>query len=499
MIDSEQAYRTYQQELIYYAVGLVGPWDAGDVLTDAALRAFSSPDWPHVASPRSYLYRTVYAVAGDNYRDVLASRLQALGSGDRFTGDPPVLTALERLSLEERAALYLIHGVGLKPGQVAAQLGVSIPAVNRYLGSAQRKLGVNVTGDEEKANRFLRRVVATSPSPPEFPDRDHGGVSRGRYRNARLTMGVTAAAVALLIAPFFFVGGATTRANVTTTISERPPPGAVAFSGVVYLVQDPQNSVSGHPALVPFEVIAFDETGVLDEDDDDVAFLTKLTDLNVRLPSDAATPEDTPTIVFYSMVPSGTRVEEVSTVEWLGKQVLVLDMHGDFADGAGEEAADITMLNQLIYTATEGNPDLRVWFTIEGRPLEVFGSDGLDLSTPVGRDTFRENLNPIILTAPVVADIEDQTISVAGLANVFEGTVSYRVPSPQIGIARSGATTATCGTGCWGRFELTLPAGDIFSGGSIQIFEESAQDGFPTNLIEMVMPAGFDGRWNLSR
>ena len=46
VMDNEQVYRSYAVELTRYATGLVGPFDAADVVTDACLKAFSAGNGP---------------------------------------------------------------------------------------------------------------------------------------------------------------------------------------------------------------------------------------------------------------------------------------------------------------------------------------------------------------------------------------------------------------------------------------------------------------------
>ncbi|HEX6286068.1 MAG TPA: sigma factor, partial [Acidimicrobiia bacterium] len=78
VMDNEQVYRSYSEELTRYATGLVGPFDASDVVIDACLRAFETRSWPDVLDRRAYLYRTVLSVANDHHRRTLSRRLREL-------------------------------------------------------------------------------------------------------------------------------------------------------------------------------------------------------------------------------------------------------------------------------------------------------------------------------------------------------------------------------------------------------------------------------------
>ncbi|HEX6221867.1 MAG TPA: RNA polymerase sigma factor [Acidimicrobiia bacterium] len=148
VMDNEQVYRNYSQELTRYATGLVGPFDAPDVVTDACLKAFEARAWPDVLDRRAYLYRTVLSVANDHHRRTLSRRLRELKSAERdeipdhaLTVDLEVLDAVERLSVQQRAAVYLTYWEDLSPSVVAERMGVSTGTVKRHLARARKRLG----------------------------------------------------------------------------------------------------------------------------------------------------------------------------------------------------------------------------------------------------------------------------------------------------------------------------------------------------------------------
>ncbi len=83
VMDDEAVYRSYSVELTRYATGLVGPFDAPDVVTDACLKAFGSRSWPDVVDRRAYLYKAVLTVANDHHRRTLARRLREMKTAGR--------------------------------------------------------------------------------------------------------------------------------------------------------------------------------------------------------------------------------------------------------------------------------------------------------------------------------------------------------------------------------------------------------------------------------
>jgi RNA polymerase sigma-70 factor (ECF subfamily) len=146
VMDNEEVYRNYSQELTRYATGLVGPFDAPDVVTDACLRAFDAKGWPDVADRRAYLYRTVYSVAVDHHRRTLSRRVREMKVGppteiDLAPEDIDVLRAVDQLSLQQRSVVFLTYWEDLTPGAVAQRLGVSEGSVKRHLARARKRLG----------------------------------------------------------------------------------------------------------------------------------------------------------------------------------------------------------------------------------------------------------------------------------------------------------------------------------------------------------------------
>ena len=128
-----------------FATGLVGPFDAQDVVTDACLRAFGAKGWRDVANHRAYLYRSVVNQAHSHHRSTLRRRLREAKSAPPeevpvTETDLDVLAAVDRLSVQQRAAVILTYWEDLAPGEVAARLGISSGSVKRHLARARSRL-----------------------------------------------------------------------------------------------------------------------------------------------------------------------------------------------------------------------------------------------------------------------------------------------------------------------------------------------------------------------
>jgi hypothetical protein len=310
-------------------------------------------------------------------------------------------------------------------------------------------------------------------------------------RSPALILAVAAAAVIALVLPLIlFQGGGeepavttvpaplTTAPDASPTTAPAPPtttattqPVVTEFEGVIYLVAQPENSFMGNPALVAVNVSLVDETGVLRGIADPALVVTRLADLGVILPEGLET-----------AIPSG--VDGVNGgVDDSRPAVITMYMNDVFVEGAGGLLADITMLNQIIYTVTQDDPEARVQFIVDDAPVEAYGSEGLSLVEPVGRDSFLDQLNLLNVTQPLNYGM-DGLPQVEGIANVFEASLVVRI----VDVATQETlyeepVTATCGTGCWGTFQHSLDTPALREGTVVQVLWYDAEDGEPADVV----------------
>jgi hypothetical protein len=275
--------------------------------------------------------------------------------------------------------------------------------------------------------------------------------------------------------------GTETTAPPATTTTE-PSPTTTVFTeptGVhVFLTHDPENSFTGNPALVPF-FCTVEAAGPGEP--------AELLSLRLLTADDLAPPPG-----FASFVPDPVEVVSLTRSD---ESLVTVDMNEAFLDGAGGLLADFTMLNQLIFTATDGEVVTEVLFTVGGAPVTAFGGDGLDLTTPVSRETFVDNLNSINLDSSPVGS-GDGPLTVTGLANVFEATVSLEVVDSDGNVVHEDFTTATCGTGCWGAFSFNIDY--PFTGEeTIRVFWHSPEDGSPSDVVTIPVLWNDPGGWDL--
>ncbi len=145
--DDVETYRRHAPELVRYATVLVGPDDAPDVVTDAVLAAFSSPQWRDVTNRRAYLYQAVLSRSASHHRTDQRRRRRedravALAAVPHDAPDPVVDAhrVLAGLSEQQRAVVFLTYWEDLAPGQVAELLDVSDGTVRKQLARARDHL-----------------------------------------------------------------------------------------------------------------------------------------------------------------------------------------------------------------------------------------------------------------------------------------------------------------------------------------------------------------------
>jgi Immunoglobulin-like domain of bacterial spore germination/Sporulation and spore germination len=355
---------------------------------------------------------------------------------------------------------------------------------------------------EKKIKDLLARLASMSPEPPPYPEETPLARHQEprRSRPALVFVGAAVLVIALAVPLLLFTGGEEPDVIATTTTTTVPvtrtlpattstttpattttiPEGVVeSVGGVVFLVQSPENTFTGNPALVPIglEVIGRDLFG---DEPDMLDALAALDAAGAELPGG-----------LENTIPSDVLVVERTESDG----VIVADMTPAFLEGAGGLLADTTMLNQIIYTLTSDAPDSQVLFTVGGEPVEAFGSEGLVLTEPVGRETFIDSLNVIFLTEPIM-EVENVWI-VSGRANTFEAALTVQVVDSQGTVVHEEPTQASCGSGCWGEFGVGVDSDFVVPGESaIRLLAYSAEDGSPTNVVTVPVPAG--GFWSVT-
>ena len=188
----------------------------------------------------------------------------------------------------------------------------------------------------------------------------------------------------------------------------------------------------------------------------------------------------------YSIVPEGTELLGLTVADGTA----TINFNRRFEESGMGTSGGEPQLAQVVYTLTQFPTVKRVAFEIEGEPVggkgRAFGGHGAILPRFQTRKTWESMLPPIVVESPYSDQGVDWTFDLYGIANVFEATVSWRLLDPDGEVIKEGFTTATCGTGCWGEFEERISIERFPERRAIlQVFESSAEDGSPMNMVEV--------------
>jgi RNA polymerase sigma-70 factor (ECF subfamily) len=143
--DDAEFYRKHCDEFARFATALVGPSGADDLVATAVTRSIATDSWQGVSNTRAYVYRAMLNESMRSRRDVQRrlARERRVAQGEASSDhsvDLDVLNALVRLSVRQRAVLFLTYWLDLPRAEVAALIGSSERTVERELAAGKRRL-----------------------------------------------------------------------------------------------------------------------------------------------------------------------------------------------------------------------------------------------------------------------------------------------------------------------------------------------------------------------
>ena len=142
----------------------------------------------------------------------------------------------------------------------------------------------------------------------------------------------------------------------------------------------------------------------------------------------------------------------------------------DFAD---EECPSIA---QIVYTLTQFPTVERV--TGNCIPAKAYGRG-------LRRADLERLTPPIFVESPTVGERVTSPLRITGTANTFEATFMVDVVDWDGRIVAEQFVTATSGSGERGTFDVTVPFEVDRPGGSLIVFERSAEDGSQQHVVEI--------------
>ena len=175
---------------------------------------------------------------------------------------------------------------------------------------------------------------------------------------------------------------------------------------------------------------------------------------------------------MYTAIPDGTRLLDISITDGVATVNLSTEYKGARASFQGGTANA-----EVVYTLTQFSTVKLVRIQIDGTPQ----------GGAFGRSDFQvQGLLPaIFVDRPAWGAAAGSPVKLGGLANVFEATFRVQVLDAKGRVLADEQVTATCGTGCWGKFkaEVSYDLGKA-QYGTLRVFEPSARDGKPINVTE---------------
>lgn len=199
-------------------------------------------------------------------------------------------------------------------------------------------------------------------------------------------------------------------------------------------------------------------------------------------PSDV---EEAQSPAFSSEIPFGTTLNDLA----VAGGVATVDLSEEYDDGGGS-ASMLARLGQLSFTLTEF-PDIdSVELELDGVPVDVFSSEGIDISDGLDPDFFFGTgvMPEHFPTAPAWYEFVEAPITVTGYSRAFEATIQWQLLDASGALITEGFETTGSAGPDFGPMEFEIDVDvDTRQRATIRIFESSAKDGSPTDIRDTVV------------
>lgn len=177
-------------------------------------------------------------------------------------------------------------------------------------------------------------------------------------------------------------------------------------------------------------------------------------------------------------IPGGSRLLDLS----IDGGVATVNLSAEFESGGGS-ASVLTRLGQMVYTLTQFPTVKSVVFQVEGVTRKIFSSEGVVLDKPVTRADDVALLPDIWVDRPAFNAAIGNPAHVTGNANVFEATFRISILDGSGKVIADVQVMATCGSGCRGTFDTTIPYTVAKAQyGILRVYNPSAKDGTPESI-----------------
>lgn len=154
------------------------------------------------------------------------------------------------------------------------------------------------------------------------------------------------------------------------TTTQQPPaniaPAAQAKTLQVYWLKASSTTIALSPSPV-----------TLNAKENSTATLSAAIDTLLAGPSDPA---------VTTTIPRDTKLRSLT----IKNDGIHLDLSKAFTQGGGSTSMT-ARVGQVLYTATSLTPDAKVWLSVDGKPLETLGGEGLILEQPLTRESLKRD------------------------------------------------------------------------------------------------------------
>ncbi|HSK15551.1 MAG TPA: GerMN domain-containing protein [Gaiellaceae bacterium] len=151
-------------------------------------------------------------------------------------------------------------------------------------------------------------------------------------------------------------------------------------------------------------------------------------------------------------IPDGTQLLGLTIDEGIAS----VDLTSEYGSGGGTLSMQ-SRLAQVVFTLTQFPTVGGVVFSLDGKPIDVLGGEGIIIDHPLSRRDFADLLPPILVVSPTFEENVSSPVVVRGSANVFEANVLVKILDESGVTLAETFTTATCGTGCRGTYRVAVP------------------------------------------
>jgi len=177
---------------------------------------------------------------------------------------------------------------------------------------------------------------------------------------------------------------------------------------------------------------------------------------------------------MYSWIPGDVRPLGLT----IDAGVATANLPGAFATGSDADFRG--RFAQVVFTLTQFQTITGVRFLFDGvGPKTAFAG-------AFSRADYTDLLPAIWVDQPAWGGSLRSPARITGLANVFEGQFQIEILDAGGHALADEHVTASCGTGCWGTFDVTIqfPSGDATQAGTLRVYDTSAQAGAREHVVE---------------